>query len=322
VGKAASFPGDPWKRVENETAGLPDFIAKGPKRIEAERQPRRLTTTAARAFAKLQLNPENLREEFKAFMFAWEGSINFTGLGGIAMSKERLLETFGQLALTLRLPFMNNIVENPQILRESGRVAEAEEHPLRRIARSKYSPGSIEESLVLRFLNDHVIAKQIREENHSAKTRSLATLVRHARCWAEELLERDPETVNAMFKESTEKSIESARVLLRQELGPDPADIDDANAAEALMEWANHRALESSENLVVEMVDAAIWVGWLFPRIKDYAGGSSQSKGDPVIILTDKTWKGIDAEYAWISKYFGQKGVDWTLVEQNSCLRA
>jgi hypothetical protein len=56
-------------------------------------------------------------------------------------------------------------------------------------------------------MNDRVIAEAIREEDHSAKTRWLAALVRHARCWAEELLERDPETVNAMFKESTEESI-------------------------------------------------------------------------------------------------------------------
>jgi hypothetical protein len=114
--------------------------------------------------------------------------------------------------------------------------------------------------------------------------------------------------------------IEKARVLLRRELGPDPADVDDASATDALIKWAN--GLESSENgmdlwkLTADVVDAALWVGWLFPRTKDYAGGSGQSKEDPVIILTDKTWKGIDAEYAWISKYFGQKGVDWTLVQQ------
>jgi hypothetical protein len=98
--------------------------------------------------------------------------------------------------------------------------------------------------------------------------------VSHARCWAEELLQRDPETVNAMFKESTEESIESARALLQQELGPDPADVDDASAARALIEWANDSELELPENrvgiwqLVVEVVDAALWVGWLFPRTK------------------------------------------------------
>ena len=272
--KLRHFPGDPWKRVENEMAELPDFIAKSLKGIETQKQPRRLTTTEAHEFAQLQLNPKNLGEEFKAFMFAWEGSISFTGLGASAMSKERFLETFGRLALTLRLPFMRNIIEHPEILRDNGRGDETEEHPLLRIARSKYSPGSIEESLVLRFMNDRVIAEGIREEDHSAKTRWLATLVRHARCWAEKLLERDPETVNAMFKESTEESIESVRVLLRQELGPDPADVNDASAAEALMKCANHRGFESSKNrvglwqLVVEVVDAALWVGWLFPRRK------------------------------------------------------
>jgi hypothetical protein len=87
--KLRHFPGDPWKRVENEMAGLPDFIAKSLKRIETQKQPRRLAITEAREFAQLQLNPKNLDEEFKAFMFAWEGSINFSGLGLIAMSKER-----------------------------------------------------------------------------------------------------------------------------------------------------------------------------------------------------------------------------------------
>jgi hypothetical protein len=266
------FPGDPWKRVENEMAGLPDLIAKSIKGIETEKQPRRLRIIEAREFAQLQLNPRNLGEEFKAFMFAWEGSINFSGLDAVAMSKERFLEIFGRLALTLRFPSMRNIIDNPEILRDNGRGGEDEEHPLLRIARSKYSPGSIEESLVLRFMNDRVVAEEIREEDHARTTRWLATLVSHARRWAEELLQRDPETVNAMFKESTEECVESARALLRQELGPDPGDVDDASAAEALIEWANDRGLESSENrvglwqLVVEVVDAALWVGWLFPR--------------------------------------------------------
>lgn len=271
--KLRHFPGDPWKRVESEMAGLPDLVAKSLKGIETEQQPRQLTIAEAREFAQLQLNSENLGEEFKAFMFAWEGSINFTGLGAIAMSKERFLETFGRLALTLRLPFMRNIIDNSEILRDDGRDGETKEHPLLGIARLKYSPGSIEESFVLRFMNERVIADGIRpEEDHFATNRWLATLVRHARRWAEEVLERDPETVNAMFKESTEESIESVRALLRQELGPDPSNPDDASAAEALMKWANARGFKLSEDraglwqLLVEVVDAALWLGWLFPR--------------------------------------------------------
>jgi len=112
--KLRQFSGDPWKRVKNEMAELPDFIAKSPKRIETQKRPRRLTITQARKFAQLQLNPKNLDEEFKAFMFAWEGSINFSGLGLIAMSKERFLETFGRLALTLRLSFLRKINDDPE----------------------------------------------------------------------------------------------------------------------------------------------------------------------------------------------------------------
>jgi len=58
--------------------------------------------------------------------------------------------------------------------------------------------------------------------------------------------EGDPETVNAMFKASAEESVESARVLLRRGLGPEPADVDDASVDGALMERANDGGLESS----------------------------------------------------------------------------
>jgi hypothetical protein len=57
-------------------AGLPDFIAKSLKRIETQK-PRRLTITEAREFAQLQLNPKNLDEEFKAFMFRVGGIDQF-----------------------------------------------------------------------------------------------------------------------------------------------------------------------------------------------------------------------------------------------------
>src|SRR5262249_24543217 len=108
------FPGDPWKRVEKVMASLPEMVSAGLKGEQNAARGAHLAAAEAREFARLQLNPKNLGEEFKAFMFAWEGSINFTGLGAIAMPKDRFLQMFGRLALTLRLPFMRNIIDNPE----------------------------------------------------------------------------------------------------------------------------------------------------------------------------------------------------------------
>jgi len=293
--KLRHFPGDPWKRVKKEMERLPDFIASSLKEIQTQEQPRRLTTTEAGEFVELQLDPKNLVEEFKAFMFAWEGSINFSGLGRAAMSKDRFLETFGRLALTLRSPLMSNIIDNPEILgnqttkkgglgrlfgrrpadastRSRSHRGETEEHPLMRIARSKYSEGSIEQTLVLRFLNARSIAKGITGKDHSVMTQRLLMWAQDARSWAEQLLKDDPQNCTAMFEQVTEESIQSVRELFRQELGPDPGRVDDLAAAEALMSWSTRRGFELSENrvrlceFVVEVVDASLWLGWLFPR--------------------------------------------------------
>lgn len=296
--KLRHFPGDPWKRVEKEMAGLPDLIASSLKKMQTGEQPRRLRATEALEFAQLQLQPKNLGEEFKAFVFAWEGSINFTGLGSMAMSKDRFVETFGRLAMTLRLPFMPNIIDNPEVVaekltkkdrlrklfgRRSGeastrpgisRRVEAQEHPLLQVAELKYSESSMEHTLVLRFLNERVITEQISgNEDSSALIQRLAILTRDARRWAEQLLDNDPQSCNAMFEEDTEASIQNVRALLKKELGPDPARINDQHASEALINWAEDAGFQLSDNpaqlwgFVLEVVDAALWLGWLFPRI-------------------------------------------------------
>ena len=84
-------PGDPWKRVSAEMDGAAKSLSEGLlTKVFGKRKPRRLTTTEAGELAQLQLQAENLEEEFKAYMYAWEGSINVSPLlRDMAMPKDR-----------------------------------------------------------------------------------------------------------------------------------------------------------------------------------------------------------------------------------------
>jgi len=110
-------PGDPWTRVEDEMDGLPEMLKKMVQERasgSSEEKDVLLSAEEAGEFAKLQLDPKNLKEEFAAFMYAWGGSQEFSGMSGI--SKEDFLQVFSRLAMTARVPFMKNIIDNPEIL--------------------------------------------------------------------------------------------------------------------------------------------------------------------------------------------------------------
>lgn len=104
-------PGDPWSRVKAE---MSEFAAVAGSKTEVKTPS--LTSKEAHEFATLQLAPKNLAEEFKAFLFAWEGSIEFTDLGCMAMKKKEFLRLFGALVLTARVPFAKNLIDHPQLL--------------------------------------------------------------------------------------------------------------------------------------------------------------------------------------------------------------
>jgi hypothetical protein len=146
-------------------------------------------------------------------------------------------------------------------------------HPILRIARLKYREESVEQRLVLRFLNSRCIKEGFgSEEDHFLSDLTLAQWVRDARVWAERVLENDPQSCVAMF-EAAEYPLEDTRDLFRRVVGAEPADVDDLDAASALMKWAKRqRGFEYSQyraqlwEFVVFMVDAALWLGWTFPR--------------------------------------------------------
>jgi hypothetical protein len=115
--KVKKHPGDPWTRVKGEVDGTVGMLEKIRMGIFKESNlDGTLSPTQAAELARLQLDPKNLLEEFRAFMFAWEGSQNFLRIPGL--SKDQFLKTFSRLAMTARLPFMKNIFDNPEILED------------------------------------------------------------------------------------------------------------------------------------------------------------------------------------------------------------
>jgi hypothetical protein len=108
-------PGDPWTRVKGEMDGVTGALEKfltSSSGTEEDEGP--LDIQSAIEFARLQLDPKNLKEEFDAFMFAWEGFSNFLEMPGI--SRADFLQVFTRLAMTARVPFMRNIIDNPEML--------------------------------------------------------------------------------------------------------------------------------------------------------------------------------------------------------------
>jgi hypothetical protein len=146
-------------------------------------------------------------------------------------------------------------------------------HPILRLARLKYREGSIEQKQVLRFLNAQCIKQGFEsEEDYVGSDLTLAQWLRDARKWATDMLEAQSEIYEELFDEAGEQALDRTRMFYHQHLGPDPAHVDSLDATAALMKWAKRRrGFEFSQyraqlwEFVVEIADAALWLGWLFP---------------------------------------------------------
>jgi hypothetical protein len=146
-------------------------------------------------------------------------------------------------------------------------------HPILRIARLKYRKGSVEQTQVLRFLNAQCIKQGFEsEEDYFLTDLPLAQWTRDARNWASSLLQAEPEVCQELFRKAGEKALDRTRNFYRQRLGSDPAHVDSLDATVALIKWAKQRrGFEFSQyraqlwEFVVEIADAALWLGWLFP---------------------------------------------------------
>ncbi len=111
------------------------------------------------------------------------------------------------------------------------------------------------------------------EEDYFASDLILAQWVRDARSWAERLLRTEPQVCAAMFDKYGKDGLEDVRAFYREQLGKCPDEFDDLDATAALIRWAKRRwGYECSRyraeawEFVVETVNTALWLGWLFPR--------------------------------------------------------
>jgi hypothetical protein len=146
-------------------------------------------------------------------------------------------------------------------------------HPILRIARLKYREGSVEQTQVLRFLNAQCIKQGLEsEEDFFLSDLTLGQWVRDARQWATDMLYAQPDTCEDLFHEVGENALERTRIFYRQHLGSDPASVDSMDAADSLIRWAKvRRGFPYSQyraqlwEFVVEIADAGLWLGWLFP---------------------------------------------------------
>jgi hypothetical protein len=164
------------------------------------------------------------------------------------------------------------IREAPQRALRTAR-AELMAHPILRIARLKYREDSIEQKQVLRFLNARCIKQGLEsEEDYFGSDLTLAQWARDARQWATDMLNAEPEVCAELFHEAGDGAVDRTQNFYHQHLGSNPADLDPLDATAALIKWAKQRrGFEFSQyraqlwEFVVEIADAALWLGWLFP---------------------------------------------------------
>jgi hypothetical protein len=76
------YPGDPVNRVQEQMEALGAIVVDA-DRAEQETD-RRLTAAEARELAENLLDPDTQDAETKAFLYAWQGSIEFQGSGEMA----------------------------------------------------------------------------------------------------------------------------------------------------------------------------------------------------------------------------------------------
>ena len=148
-------------------------------------------------------------------------------------------------------------------------------HPLVRLIKLKCPDNPIEQQLMVRFLNMRCIEAGFEsEENVFADPLVLAQWVRDARRWAEQLAKSEPETYASLLLEAGREPVEACRQLFKQLLDG-RVHSDSIDVAIALVNWAKRmRGFDVSWyraqlwEFIVHVIDAALWLGWLFSREK------------------------------------------------------
>ena len=102
-------PLDPWNRIQEEVAAI-DSSLKAALSGDTRAPSQRLSETDAEGLATDLMAPVSVAEELRAFLAAWDGSIEFQGgtqRAGAAMPTGQFLEIFARLAAWCELPARN-----------------------------------------------------------------------------------------------------------------------------------------------------------------------------------------------------------------------
>ncbi len=143
-------------------------------------------------------------------------------------------------------------------------------HPILRLGELKY-PKTLEQTLLLRFLNARCIAEGFESEEDSfGSPLRLAQWVRDARTWAKGITQEEPETYLALLDEVGDHAIEEFRSFVKDRFGKDILQKDPIDLTVKLIACAHRvRGFEVSQyraqlwELVVHVVDWALWLDWL-----------------------------------------------------------
>lgn len=237
-----------------------------------------LVDAVASIFAPLRERDEHWRDEFKAVAAAdvwfWSGVI----CGAAVDADHRLW----RLTVDLTNSSSNGwgdqrlhtkLIRHAPLQAATTPRAESMAHPILRIARVKYPVGSVEGGLVLRFLNQRCIAEGIEsEEDCFADPLRLAQWVRDARRWAEDTIRDEPKLFAALKREVGKEAIRCNKLFFASELKCG-VKADSIDVTIAFIAWARRqRGFEVSSyraqawEFLVHVVDAALWLGWLFPK--------------------------------------------------------
>jgi hypothetical protein len=98
------FPRDPWRRVSAQMDDSGGFFSRLLSGKPAGAPSQQLSDGDSVAFAAMQLSHENAHPEFQAFLYAWNGSIEFTGIKSAVPLDHLVRKIFPYFALTARIP--------------------------------------------------------------------------------------------------------------------------------------------------------------------------------------------------------------------------
>lgn len=107
LSKVRRFPGDPWRRVEQDVGGLAEMIRRVQAGEDSEEPTRCLREDEATELIGRLLEPRAHAEELKAFFSAWHGAIEYQGgndMARRALQFEDFARLYRELAVSCDVP--------------------------------------------------------------------------------------------------------------------------------------------------------------------------------------------------------------------------